>query len=324
MGVVVGKQLRFDLRVLLLEDRGDAGVQLLPATAQQAAVGRLLDQCVLEAVGRLRRRAAPEHQLGIDQLLQGLLQIALAQWRHRGQQRIGELAPDRRTDLRHLLDRSEAVEARHQRVVQGRGNRERRQRVLLGVGDQPRFQHGLGQLLEEQRHAVGPRDDLVADLGRQCPTADQPLDHGRALAAAQPVELQQRGVCLGAPGRREVRPEGHHHQHADLLDALDHQTEELEGRGIDPLRILEDGQDRTLARQRLDLLDQHLEEPLLLALRAERERRIAGLVRQRQQGRDQRHDLARIACSGEQRFELVELLLRRFAADPAWRRVAGR
>ena len=161
--------------------------------------------------------------------------------------------------------------------------------------DQAQFQHGLGQLLEEQRHAVGPRDDLVADLGRQRPSAAQTLDHGSALTAAQPVELQQRGVRLGAPGRREVRPEGHHDQRADLLGALDHQIEELERRGIDPLRILEDGQDRPLARQRLDLLDQHLEEPLLLPLRAERERRIARLVRQRQERCDQRHDLGRIA-----------------------------
>ena len=33
---------------------------------------------------------------------------------HRGQQGMGEFAPDRRPDLRHLLGRAEPVEPRHQ------------------------------------------------------------------------------------------------------------------------------------------------------------------------------------------------------------------
>jgi hypothetical protein len=37
-----------------------------------------------------------------------------------------------------------------------------------------------------------------------------------------------------------------------------------------------------LARQRLDLLDQHVEQPLLQPLRAERERRVARFIGQRQ------------------------------------------
>jgi hypothetical protein len=43
---------------------GDPRFQLLPGTAQQAAVRRVLDQRVLEGINRGGRRAALEDQLG--------------------------------------------------------------------------------------------------------------------------------------------------------------------------------------------------------------------------------------------------------------------
>ena len=94
---------------------------------------------------------------------------------------MGELAADHGGDLGHLLDRREAVEAGHQRVVQGRRDRERRQRAgqlvaVAGVGEQAGFEHRLGQLLDEQRHAVGARHDLLEDLGRQRLAAGDALD----------------------------------------------------------------------------------------------------------------------------------------------------
>jgi hypothetical protein len=39
---------------------------------------------------------------------------------------MGKLAADRGTDLRHFLHWREAVKARKQRIMQGRGNRKRR------------------------------------------------------------------------------------------------------------------------------------------------------------------------------------------------------
>ena len=54
---------------------------------------------------------------------------------------MGELAADHRGGLSDLLDRGEAVEARHQGIVQRRRDRERRQRAgelvaVAGVGEQ--------------------------------------------------------------------------------------------------------------------------------------------------------------------------------------------
>ena len=117
------------LRESLLEDARDAGVQLLAAGLEQRLIGGVLDQRVLEAVGGLGRRAAAEHQLGCDQLVEGGAQLVLGPVGDRGEQLVGELAADHGADLGHLLDRREAIEPGHQRVVQGRRDRERRQRA---------------------------------------------------------------------------------------------------------------------------------------------------------------------------------------------------
>ena len=77
-----------------------------------------------------------------------------------------ELAADHSGGLRDLLNRSEAVQAGHQRVLKRAGDGERWQGprqliVVAGITKEARFQHGFGQLLDEPRNAVGPGDDLV-------------------------------------------------------------------------------------------------------------------------------------------------------------------
>ena len=47
------------------------------------------------------------------------------------------------------------------------------------------FQHGLGQLLDEQRHAVGALDDLVEHAGRQRLAAGDVIHQRQPLAAAR-------------------------------------------------------------------------------------------------------------------------------------------
>jgi hypothetical protein len=49
------------------------------------------------------------------------------------EQRVRKLASDRRADLCHMSHRCQTVEPRHQRVVQGRRDRERRQRAVEDV-----------------------------------------------------------------------------------------------------------------------------------------------------------------------------------------------
>ena len=77
---------------------------------------------------------------------------------------MGELPPDRRPDLGHLLGRTEPVEPRHQRCVQACGNRTGRGRNCGGRASGLAFtlglQHRLRHLLHEQGNAVGALHDL--------------------------------------------------------------------------------------------------------------------------------------------------------------------
>ena len=172
---------------------------------------------MLEGVDRLRGLAAAEHQLRADEPVESLLQPVVRLLGHGAEQRIGELAADGGADLGDLAYRRQPVEPGHQRVVQGGRDRQRRQRAVERVtpvllAQQAAFDNGLGQLLEEQRHAVGAGEDLLEDLGRQRLAAGRPLDQGRALAAAEAGERQCGDMRLGGPGRGELRPRGDEEQ----------------------------------------------------------------------------------------------------------------
>src|ERR1700694_4579087 len=90
-----------DLGGMGFERFGDLRVQLLPGTAQQAAMRRVLDQRMLEAIDRIGRRAALEDQLGSDEPSEGGLQFILGETGDGMKQREGKLASYRRADLRH-------------------------------------------------------------------------------------------------------------------------------------------------------------------------------------------------------------------------------
>ena len=106
---------------LIAQDFGRAAVQRLPAALEQAVVGGVLDQRVLEAIiglrvarprqtGGRRRRADPSD----------VCSAGSSHFRDVAQQRIGEIASKNRADLRHLARRAEPVEARGERLLQGR------------------------------------------------------------------------------------------------------------------------------------------------------------------------------------------------------------
>jgi hypothetical protein len=59
LGEMMGNDLGLSRRALwvVAQDFGGAPVQRLPSGFEQAVVGRVLDQRVLEAIARLRRRA---------------------------------------------------------------------------------------------------------------------------------------------------------------------------------------------------------------------------------------------------------------------------
>jgi hypothetical protein len=290
-----GAVLRNELRPVLQnlgEVRGerarDPSVQLGAALAQHGVVRGLLDQDVLEGVHRIRRLATPEHQLRGAELAQSALQLGLGQPGDRRKQLVGELAPDHRSDLRHLLDRAEAIQSGGQGIVQGIGDgklgERPRQRIMIApIGHQTALQDRPGQFLDEQRDAVGLSDDPLDQLGRQRLAAGQARDQFRGLAPAQPAEGQRGHVGLAEADRQGLGTPRDQYQHRDIGRAVDHALEQLPGRRIDPVHVLEHDQERSACGQRPQPLHERIQRLGFAPLGRKRDRPAALLARDRQQ-----------------------------------------
>ena len=172
-----------------LERAGDPRMQFLATLPQQALISGVTHQRVLEDVGGRRRNTAAKDKLGRDQTIQRCLKIGLRQRNDGRKQLVIELAANAGADLGHLLHRGEPIEARHQRVVQRRWYRQRRERpvenvAIAGVPEQSGFEHGFGQFLGEERHALRPRQDLLEHFRGQRLAAGDPLDQAIGPAPA--------------------------------------------------------------------------------------------------------------------------------------------
>jgi hypothetical protein len=166
------------------------GMELLSATLQQGTVGHLLNQRMLEAVARLWQPAALKDQLGCNQLIERRSQVGIRQRRKSLEQPIGELATDYRADLSDLPHGAETIETRHKRLSNRRRDRQWPEWPceLVAVArsdEQSGLEHRLGQLLDEQRHAVSTCDDLLENLGRKGLRVADPVDNGQDLPPAQ-------------------------------------------------------------------------------------------------------------------------------------------
>ena len=142
---------------------------LLAGAPQQRLIRHVLDERMLERVGGLRREPPLIQELRGHQLVQSPLHDPLIPRGHGAQQRVGKLTPQGGPELCQGLHRREAVESRHQRVVQGGGNGQRVQGpaqliALLTFLEQAGFEHHLGQFFEKQRHAIGLGHDLLYHL----------------------------------------------------------------------------------------------------------------------------------------------------------------
>jgi hypothetical protein len=140
-------------------------------------------------------------------------------WR-RGRARAGG-APDRGANLRDFLDRRKAIEPRHQRVTQGERDRQGAcpsgiLPTVAGIPEVGGFEDRLGQLLDEQRHAVGLAEDLFQQIRGQRLAAAEPRDQRTALRPGELVELQRRDVTVMRPARGKLRPVSQHDQERNV------------------------------------------------------------------------------------------------------------
>ncbi len=124
--IMMGNGFRCGLPLLaeMLRQRPrDIGMDVLLSTAQKRRVSCLLHEGVLENVVRRRRCAATVNQPRIHQLGQCIVQCRPCDGRDELQETIGKLARDRGSYLSDLPYRRQTIQPGHQRVLQGRWDR---------------------------------------------------------------------------------------------------------------------------------------------------------------------------------------------------------
>ena len=102
-----------DVREALLDHARDPAVQLLSAALEQRVTSRVLHQCVLEGVDRVRRCATTEGQSQLGQLNQGVIELVAGHRGNRGDQLVTEVAANRCSDLGDLLHRRKPIQPCH-------------------------------------------------------------------------------------------------------------------------------------------------------------------------------------------------------------------
>ena len=89
--------------------------------------------------------------------------------------------------------------------------------VLEEIG----FQDCLGQLLDEQRHAIGLLDDLKPQLLRQRFAPGDLVGKGGTISPAESVERVRGNVREATPWWGEFGAEGDHQQHPPIWNGGD-------------------------------------------------------------------------------------------------------
>ena len=144
---------------LLAQQFGSSAVQHLTAALEQAVVGRVPDQRVLEAIARLRRNALDKQEVSVGEPIQRRLQRRLVQFGNLAHEGVCEIAPKDRANLCDLTRSAQPIEPRGKGLLQGRRNG-------LNTALLATFNKQARHLLNEQRHAAGALADPFDNLLR--------------------------------------------------------------------------------------------------------------------------------------------------------------
>ena len=232
---------------------------------------------VLERVHRVGRKAAADDQSCILEVIERGADLVRRSFSDSAKYLVRELSADGGADLRDLLERPHAVETSHERVgercrVSRVDAMDRRARSALLLGKKVGFEHRLGQLLDEQRHAVGLDDDLLDDFARKLRASDA-FDQRRAQLAAQSVEHQRRDMRVRIPAWLKLRAAGNDDEDGSVLDPVDQEIDHVSGGRIDPVGILKGDHQRLPRASPIKRLTSGDDECVLLLLRRKIERR---------------------------------------------------
>src|SRR5215470_162805 len=115
------------------------------------------------------------------------------------------------------------------------------------------------QLLDEQRHAICVRKDLLDDWGGQRLVLRDTANDAGAVATAKAAQGHHRHMRLADPGRLELRSERDDQQDWQVGGAGNNSIQQIQRCGIDPVGILEDHQDGAIRRYAVELFEKRSE-----------------------------------------------------------------
>ena len=231
----------------------EGSVQPRPLPRQQLRVHDFLEQRVVKRVAHLSARSAHRHQdLVVDHLAQRRIKLLGPDVEDRRQKAVVEPPTRSRRDAKHILcglrelrhTGKEHVPELWRKLARGSFRRCREQlaaRALEDVVDLFACRSGAANG-GELRHQLVARERLEVD----------------ALDAVAPLELgeerQERVVPVDL-----VRPSGQDEQHGRRSNRADEEKQQIAGRGVRPVKVLDDGDDRLRPSQPLEDAEHQLE-----------------------------------------------------------------
>ena len=216
-GPVVRQQLgaRLDARGELRRQRlADVAVQLAPPAAHQRRVGRVLDQRVLEHERLLRLAVDGVQDVELAQATELATQPDLFDPRRRLDELEVERPPDHRAQLGQILRRSQAIQARDQRLLQRRRHAEIRERAPRRWRCAPLPCRCVpapfaSPASSTSRVTSSTYSGTPSDFSTRSRTSSggsgverEILDHQLGLRRAQPNQVDARDPIVLPPGRR--------------------------------------------------------------------------------------------------------------------------
>jgi hypothetical protein len=257
-------------------------VQRLAAAFEQAVVGRVLDQRMLEAVGRLSAGALGDEEVRAGEPVERGVEGDVVDLADSAQQRVGEISPEHSADLRDFARFAKPVEPRRERLL-------KRRRDRLQAADLAALEQKARDFLDEQRHPAGARAHALDHLSAQRMASGEFADHPHDVGAIERAQRDDAVVGAQAPGRAKFGPRGRKDEQRRLRAALGEGLHQVERRRVGPVQVLEREGDRLRARPGEKPRDERRQLPAAQFLRRKLRRAIF-----RQRDVDQRREQGRI------------------------------
>jgi hypothetical protein len=234
------------IRVDRLRGIDDPRMQGPPSFQEQAPVGDVVGQGVLEGVFEVRKEARLVQELSSLEVRESLAQAVFGYVRDGLHEREGHVLPNDGGRLEEaLVLGGEPIDAGCEDRLCRRRDLQRLRLSRHPVGPSLPDEHlglheGLHGLFQEEGVALGPRDQHPLERSNGSVLAQQGIQQRVGAGGLQRVDPQLEVVGLPAPGVLVFGTVVDEEQDARRREALDQPVEQGLGLGIDPVEVLED------------------------------------------------------------------------------------